>query len=60
LADVWRIGFSGGRSAALLVGGIRDYSDRLCKLVDSVPQRLVLSFVHAPQRETKFEKALIA
>lgn len=37
------IGLGGGLGAALLVGGVRHHSHRLCELVGGLSQRLVLS-----------------
>jgi len=42
LAHLQRIGLGGGFGAALLVGGIRHHSRRLCELVGGLSQRLVL------------------
>jgi hypothetical protein len=42
LAHLQRIGLGGGLGAALLVGGVRHHSHRLCELVGGLPQRLVL------------------
>jgi len=43
LAHLQRIGLGGGFGAALLVGGVRHHSRRLCELVGGLSQRLVLS-----------------
>jgi hypothetical protein len=43
LAYFQRIGLGGGFDAALLVGGVRHHSRRLCELVGGLSQRLVLS-----------------
>src|SRR5580698_2356298 len=42
LAHLQRIGPSGGLGAALLVGGVRHHSHRLCELVGGLSKRLVL------------------